>query len=85
MDPVTGDLVTIEPLFEKHGRGIPMFSTWGNKTGGFDAEIGTFTRQDLGLVIEDTSIRNGNGVKVLLSDGRIGWVNVNCVRKAWVE
>lgn len=83
MDPVTGDLVTIEPLFEKHG-GITMFSTWGNKTGGYNSEIGIFTRQDLGLVIEETA-RGSDGVKVLLGDGRIGWVNVNCVRKAWVE
>ena len=72
-----GDLVRLESVFKDP---MPLYSTWGNKVGGGDKPIDTIHRDEIGVVLETTQHRGGNGVRVLFS-GRTGWTNLNFLTK----
>lgn len=72
-DPAVGDLVTIIPQL---GEDMPMFAWWGSKTLGYPTICDKMLRDELAIVIEDLHVRGGNGVRILTSTGKIGWVNV---------
>jgi len=65
-----GDLVRMKKSFSS----TPIFSTWGNKEGG-DKPIGTIQPGEIGIVLETTQPRGGNGARIMVT-GRIGWVNL---------
>ena len=69
-----GDLVRLERVFSKP---MPLFSTWGNKVGGGDKPIGTIQPGEIGIVLETTQPRGGNGARIMVTGGKIGWVNLN--------
>ena len=67
-----GDLVRMKKSFSS----TPIFSTWGNKAGG-DKPIGTIQPGEIGIVLETTQPRGGNGARIMVTGGKIGWVNLN--------
>jgi hypothetical protein len=69
-----GDLVKLESVFSAP---IPLYSTWGNKEGGGDKTNGIIHPHEIGVVLETTEPRGGNGARIMVSGGRIGWVNLN--------
>ena len=69
---IPGDLVRMKKSFSS----TPIFSTWGNKAGGGDKPIGTIQPGEIGIVLETTQPRGGNGARIIIS-GKIGWVNLN--------
>ena len=68
-----GDLVRTKASFSS----TPIFSTWGNKVGGGDKPIGTIQQGEIGIVLETTQPRGGNGARIMVTGGKIGWVNLN--------
>jgi hypothetical protein len=69
-----GDIVKLESVFNAP---IPLYSTWGNKEGGGDKTNGNIHPHEIGVVLETTEPRGGNGARIMVSGGRIGWVNLN--------
>ena len=67
-----GDIVKLMSVFRAP---IPLYSTWGNKESG-DELIGTIQPHEIGVVLETTEPRGGNGARIMVS-GRIGWINLN--------
>ena len=67
-----GDLVRMKKVYSS----TPIFSTWGNKAGG-DKPIGTIQPGEIGIVLETTQPRGGNGARIMVTGGKIGWVNLN--------
>jgi hypothetical protein len=70
----SGDLVRLERVFSKP---MPLFSTWGNKVDGGDKPIGLIHPGEFGIVLETTQPRGGNGARIMVTGGKIGWVNLN--------
>jgi len=68
-----GDLVKLVSVFSAP---IPLYSTWGNKEGGFDKPNGIIHPHEIGVVLETTEPRGGNGARIMVS-GKIGWINLN--------
>jgi hypothetical protein len=68
-----GELVKLESVFRAP---IPLYSTWGNKEGGGDKTNGNIHPHEIGVVLETTEPRGGNGARIMVS-GKIGWVNLN--------
>ena len=68
-----GDIVKLGIVFSAP---IPLYSTWGNKEGG-DKTNGNIHPNEIGIVLETTEPRGGNGARIMVSGGRIGWVNLN--------
>ena len=71
-----GDLVKLESVFSGS---LPIFSTWGNKESG-DELIGTIQPSEIGVLLETTEPRGGNGARIIVS-GKIGWINLNFLVK----
>ena len=69
---IPGDLVRMKKSFSS----TPIFSTWGNKAGG-DKPIGTIQPGEIGVVLETTQPQGGNGARIMVTGGKIGWVNLN--------
>ena len=68
-----GSLVHLETVFKDS---MPLYSTWGNKEGGGDKPIGKIHPAEIGIVLETTEHRGGNGVKLLIGGDKVGWVNM---------
>ena len=66
-----GDLVRTKASFSS----TPIFSTWGNKAGG-DKPIGTIQPGEIGVVLETMEPQGGNGARIMVSGGKIGWINI---------
>ena len=66
-----GDMVRVKKVYSS----TPIFSTWGNKAGG-DKPIGTIQPGDIGIVLETNQSQGGNGARIMVSGGKIGWVNL---------
>lgn len=79
-DPVAGDLIQLDPAVFGPRSEIPVFSTWGKK-GGIDFEICRFRGDEHALVLEDLRHQNGNGCRILMRSGMVGWINVKVVRR----
>jgi hypothetical protein len=71
-----GDIVKLLHVFRAP---IPLYSTWGNKEGG-DKTNGNIHPHEIGVVLETTAPRGGNGARIIVS-GKIGWVNLNFLVK----
>ena len=73
-----GDLVRLEHVFKEP---MPIYSTWGNKVGGGDKPIGKIHPGEIGIVLESTLPKGGNGAKLIISGNKIGWINLNFLEK----
>ena len=77
---VLGDLIGISNADE-----LSLFSVWGKDEArpGPPNRIGTFRQGQIGIIMETTEHRGGNGCKVMVVDGpsKVGWVNMYFLRK----
>jgi len=68
-DPERGDMVRVDGVWKANS--ILVFSSWNSSN-----PISEFKSNEFALVLEDQHFTGGNGCRVLISDGRVGWVNV---------
>jgi hypothetical protein len=77
---VPGDLVYVTNADE-----LSLFYDWGSseRRGPPGNRIGKFLRGQIGIIMETTEHRGGNGCKVMVVDGpsKVGWVNMYFLRK----
>lgn len=75
-----GDLVHVTNADE-----LSLFYGWGKSAErpGPSNRIGTFCQGQIGIIMETTEHRGGNGCKVMVVDGpsKVGWVNMYFLRK----
>ena len=85
VDLAVGDLVRTCPDWSPSGEAT-LYKTWGRGQGGKDVGIDWDDVTAAGLMYPDqTGVvldSYGLGAKVLIDDGRIGWVSCYAVRRA---
>jgi hypothetical protein len=54
---------------------IAVYESWGNTV----VKRARFTPDMVGVVLETNQGRGGNGCKVLLLGGKVGWCNLYCL------
>ena len=79
LNPKVGDLV--QTIIQSDERGLPVYEWWGGKSVGFPPSIGNFKTNDIGLVLESLEQFGGNGCKILFCGDKIGWVNINYLKR----
>lgn len=73
--PKPGELVELR--WKTHPSSTSIYPHWNASTsGGIPDPIGKFGQDDLGVVLESLEPHGGNGCRVLLKDGQVGWVNL---------
>ena len=66
-------------VFSKNG--LSVWEEWGGKAGPIPDPIFHMREGELALVLEDCLDRGGNGSRIVTTDGRSGWVNVNYISR----
>jgi len=70
-----GDLVKVNEIFDgdlgKNEDEIGIYEDWKN----LESKKGGFLNREIGMILDSYLPQGGNGIKILSSSGKIGWVN----------
>lgn len=83
LNPQVGDLV--QTVFQSSGYRLEVYEWWGSKERGFPEKNHFMASGDIGVVLESLENQGGNGCKIMLQDGRVGWANVNYLKRLGSE
>lgn len=81
MNPKVGELVqSVLQITD-----LPVFDGWDEFDSFDPKKIYDLRSDEIGIVIESLEERGGNGCKILFQSGKVGWVNINYLKRLGSE
>lgn len=78
-NPKVGELV--QTVFQSSSNPLPVYREWGSKAKGFPEQVEKLGSDEIGLVLESLEPQGGNGCKILFRGDKVGWVNINYIKR----
>lgn len=81
MNPKVGELVqSVLQITD-----LPVFDGWDEFDSVDPKKLYDLRSYEIGIVIESLEERGGNGCKILFRGDKVGWVNINYLKRLGIE